>query len=169
MPCIFWILVSWQFRIWMQKGVFQAKLQASFEEKKSTKYRCRKKSVSPTIMHISQAKLYYTSIWLFWLFWLFLITFWPHPGYNLAIFLKAFKIFIFSTEKVRRLRNREGWDVGVWEGISLDQSKLCWVSVHQSKQNPNKSYGWRCSTILPDREGEKESQFATNTIMLTND
>ena len=52
--------------------------------------------------------------------------------YNLAIFLKAFKIFLFSTEKVRRLRNREGWDVGVWEGISLDggQRLLSWRMNH---------------------------------------
>ena len=44
-------------------------------------------------------------------------------------------------------KNFKGWLVGVWEGLSLDPSKLFWVSVWQSKQNPNKSYGWRCSDV----------------------
>ena len=32
--------------------------------------------------------------------------------------------FMFGTEKVICPKNSEGWMVGVWEGLSLDRSKL---------------------------------------------
>ena len=56
---------------------------------------------------------------------------------------------MFGTEKVICPKNSEGWLVGVWDGLSLDRSKLFWVSVYQSKQNPNKRYVWRCNVFLP--------------------
>ena len=46
---------------------------------------------------------------------------------QLSLFI--FYNFMFGTEKVICQKNSEGWLVGVWEGLSLDRSKLFWVSV----------------------------------------
>ena len=72
---------------------------------------------------------------------------------QLSLFI--FYNFMFGTEKVKCQKNSKGWMVGVWDGLSLDQSKLFSVSVKQSKQNPNKRYGWRCNVFLPNHPGKR--------------
>ena len=87
---------------------------------------------------------------------------------QLSLFI--FYNFMFGTEKVICPKNSEGWLVGVWDGLSLDRSKLFWVSVQQSKQNPNKRYGWRCNVFLPPWETQWLSSitFVTNFFSKTN-
>ena len=55
----------------------------------------------------------------------------------------------FACQKVSFTKNSSIW-YELYE-LSLDLFKLFWVSVLHSKRNPNKSYGWRCSTILPGK------------------
>ena len=74
---------------------------------------------------------------------------------------RASKIFLFGTKIIRRLRKCEGW-------LIRFGTVLVWINPNyfgSLYSNPNKSYGWRCSTVL-SKIGTGREGFQTNSVKL---